>query len=372
MKIDLTDVEEMSQWLQSAEKEELSYIIRYFYEEATENECSVLHRLACQARDMHYQGRVYFRGLIEFTNYCKKDCYYCGLQRSNKCVTRYRLSEAEILECCEKGYAAGFRTFVLQGGEDMYFTDLRLCRIISKIKEKYPDCAVTLSIGERSKQSYKNLFDAGADRYLLRHETANEEHYRKLHPEELSLENRKRCLYNLKEIGFQVGSGFMVDLPYQTYETLAEDFTFLRELKPHMIGIGPFIPHRHTRFAGYYKPTSKHTLILLSLVRIMLPKTLLQATTALGSVDKQGQIKGFAAGANVIMPNLSPFEHRADYALYDNKLYTSLEAAEHLALLMRNIESIGLVHDLSRGDYVDMQKAGASMPSSAACRKEIN
>jgi len=361
MNIDLSDVKKLSQQMNSAGKEEISDIIRYFYEEADDAECSALHRLACEARDMHYNRRVYFRGLVEFTNYCKNDCYYCGLQRSNLHVTRYRLSEEEILESCERGYAIGFRTFVMQGGEDPYFTDQRLCRIISKIKEKYPDCAVTLSIGERSRESYKNLFDAGADRFLLRHETANEEHYNKLHPPEMSLENRKRCLYDLKEIGFQVGAGFMVDSPYQTYETLAEDFIFLRELKPHMIGIGPFIPHKHTRFAGYYNPTSRHTLILLSLVRIMLPKTLLPATTALGSVDEEGQVKGFAAGANVIMPNLSPFEHRADYTLYDNKLYTGLEAAEYLKVLARKIESIGLVPDFSRGDYVDMQKTGTSL-----------
>ncbi|SHI46852.1 [FeFe] hydrogenase H-cluster radical SAM maturase HydE [Lutispora thermophila] len=357
MNIDLTDVKKVSQWMESANKKDISNIISFFYEDATENECSALHRLACEARDMHYNGRVYFRGLIEFTNYCKNDCYYCGIQRSNQNITRYRLSEEEILKSCERGYRLGFRTFVLQGGEDMYFTDSRLCSIISKIKEKYPDCAVTLSAGERSRESYKNLYDAGADRYLLRHETANEEHYRKLHPAELSLENRKRCLYDLKEIGFQVGAGFMVDSPFQTYETLAEDFIFLRELKPHMIGIGPFIPHKDTRFAGYYNPSSQHTLILLSLIRIMLPKTLLPSTTALGTVDKNGQRKGFAAGANVIMPNLSPMEHRGDYTLYDNKLYTGLESSEQLAALVRNIESMGLTPDFSRGDYVDMQNA---------------
>lgn len=357
MNLALSDLKKMTQWMESAEKRDLSDIIRFFYEEATESECSALHQLACEARDMHYHGRVYFRGLIEFTNYCRNDCYYCGIQRSNQHITRYRLSDEEILSCCEKGHRLGFRTFVLQGGEDMYFTDLRFCRIISKIKEKYPDCAVTLSAGERSRESYKNLFDAGADRYLLRHETANEEHYRKLHPAELSLENRKRCLYDLKEIGFQVGAGFMVDSPFQNYETLAEDLIFLRELKPHMIGIGPFIPHKDTRFAGYYHPTAQHTLILLSLIRIMLPKVLLPSTTALGTVDKNGQRKGFAAGANVIMPNLSPMEHRSDYTLYDNKLYTGLEASEHLAALARNIESMGLVPDFSRGDYVDMQNA---------------
>lgn len=370
MNIDLSDVKKISQWMESAGKKELSDIIRFYYEKASESEYSALHKLACKARDMYYHGRVYFRGLIEISSYCRNDCYYCGLQRSNLHTSRYRLSEEQILGCCKKGYEIGFRTFVLQGGEDAYYTDLRLCRIIFKIKEKYPDCAVTLSVGERSRESYKKLFDAGADRYLLRHETANEEHYRKLHPLEMSLENRKRCLYYLKEIGFQVGAGFMVDSPFQNYEILAEDFIFLRELEPHMIGIGPFIPHKDTRFAGYYHPSSRHTLILLSLIRIMLPKTLLPATTALGTVDKLGQRKGFAAGANVIMPNLSPLEHRADYSLYDNKLYTGLEASEHLTALARNIESMGLVPDFSRGDYVDLKNAGTSLSSGKACGKE--
>jgi biotin synthase len=359
MNLSLSDVKTFSEWMNSAGKKDLSEIIWYFYEKSTEDERLALSGSACRIRDMHYGGRVYFRGLIEFSSYCRNDCYYCGLQRSNLHAIRYRLSEAEILDCCEEGYALGFRTFVLQSGEDMHYTDLSLCRIISGIKKRFPGCAVTLSIGERSRDSYKELFDAGADRYLLRHETANEDHYGKLHPPELSLNSRKRCLYDLKEIGYQVGAGFMVDSPYQTYETLAEDFLFLRELAPHMIGIGPFIPHKDTRFAGFYHPSSRHTLILLSLIRIMLPKTLLPATTALGTADDMGREKGLMAGANVVMPNLSPMKHRSEYSLYDNKLCKGWEAAEHLPELARHIESMGLTPDFSRGDHVDLQKGGA-------------
>lgn len=342
--------------LNTVDKKELSEIIKYFCEDALCEERKSLAILANNFRDKYYHSRVYFRGLIEFSSYCKNNCYYCGIRRSNRNAVRYRLSEKEILDCCGHGYDLGFRTFVLQGGEDEYFTDNRLCSIVHGIKNRFPDCAVTLSVGERSFDSYKRLYDAGADRYLLRHETANEIHYRKLHPSELSLENRKQCLYNLKEIGYQVGAGFMVGSPYQTYDTLAEDFLFLRELVPHMIGIGPFIPHKDTRFADYNTPSSDRTLIILSLIRIMLPKVLLPATTALGTVDASGREKGLLSGANVVMPNLSPKLHRKDYSLYDNKLCTGLEAAEHMASLIHRIKEIGLTPDFSRGDHSDITK----------------
>lgn len=354
MDLSLTDAKGFSQWINMAEKKELSGIIRYFFEKSTVDERCALSRFARELREKYYGRKIYFRALIEFSSYCKNDCFYCGLRRSNANGKRYRLSEKEILDCCKEGYDLGFRTCVLQSGEDAYFTDARMCLIVAKIKENFPDCAVTLSIGERSYGSYKQLFDAGADRFLLRHETADEKHYGKLHPPELSLKNRKQCLYNLKEIGYQVGAGFMVDSPFQTFDTLAEDFMFLRELKPHMIGVGPFISHKDTRFAGFYQPTSYRTLILLSLLRIMLPKTLLPATTALGTVDDMGREKGLLAGANVVMPNLSPMKHRLDYSLYDNKLCTGWEAAEHLPELARQIESMGFTPDFSRGDHVDL------------------
>jgi biotin synthase len=353
---DMNDPLKLSEQLNMAGKKELSDMIRYYLLEASQEELSMLACCAQELREKYYGRKVYFRGLIEFSSYCKNDCYYCGIQRSNLNARRYRLSEEEILDCCRNGYGLGFRTFVLQSGEDMFFTDQRLCNIIMKIKTLYPDCAVTLSIGERSFDSYKQLFDAGADRYLLRHETADEAHYSKLHPPELSLRNRKQCLYNLKQIGYQVGAGFMVDSPYQTYDTLAEDFIFLRELQPEMVGIGPFIPHKDTRFADYYQPKSERTLIMLSLLRVLLPKVLLPATTALGTIDPIGREKGFKAGANVVMPNLSPTKHRKDYDLYDNKICTGEEAAECLNCLSGRIKSAGFIPDFSRGDHVNWEK----------------
>jgi len=358
MDIDLKNenAQSFSEKLNIADKKELSAIIQNFFVEAPREKQDTLMNFANELREKYYERKVYFRALLEFSNYCKNDCYYCGLQRSNRKVNRYRLSAEEILACCKEGYSLGFRTFVLQSGEDSYYTDALLCRLVAQIKESYPDCAVTLSVGERSYSSYQQLYAAGADRYLLRHETADEVHYRKLHPSELSLQKRQECLYNLKEIGFQVGAGFMVDSPFQTYETLAADLIFLRELQPHMIGIGPFIPHADTRFAGYYKPTSHRTLVMLSLVRSMLPKVLLPATTALGSVDEKGREKGLRVGANVVMPNLSPVAHRLDYSLYDNKVSMGWEAAEYLPDLSRHLKTIGFIPDFSRGDYVDLQK----------------
>ena len=358
MEFKLNCGEDFSAWLNCVGKKELAYAIRYFFEDADAKEQLALRLFADKLRKKHYGGKVYFRGLIEFSSYCVNNCYYCGLRKSNRNAARYRLTEAEILDCCQEGYILGLRTFVLQGGEDRYFSDARLCRIVSAIKEGFPDCAVTLSVGERSRESYKALFDAGADRYLLRHETADRDHYGKIHPKELSLQNRKRCLYILKDIGYQVGAGFMVDSPYQTYETLAEDFLFLRELKPHMIGVGPFIPHKDTRFAGFYNPSSHHTLMLLSLIRIMLPKVLLPSTTALNTVEPLGCEKGLKAGANVVMPNLSPADRRRDYAIYDNKIYVGEEAGEYLTCLSNRIVSAGFIPDFSRGDYIDLQKEG--------------
>lgn len=346
---------EMTEWLNAAEKPELAGAIHGFLEQAGPDELAWLTDSASQVRDRYYGKKIYFRGLIEFSSYCRNDCYYCGLQRSNTHARRYRLSEEQILGCCAAGHRLGFRTFVLQSGEDMWYTDEMLCRIVSRIRSQFPDSAVTLSIGERSYESYRRLFEAGAERYLLRHETADEAHYHKLHAPELSLRHRMQCLYDLKAIGYQVGAGFMVDSPYQTCDTLAEDFIFLRELQPQMVGIGPFIPHKDTRFANYYQPTARRTLTLLALVRLLLPKVLLPATTALGTIDPIGREKGFRAGANVVMPNLSPREHRKDYSLYDNKICTGEEAAECLACLSGRIAGAGFEPDFSRGDHVDWQ-----------------
>lgn len=309
-----------------------------------------LAKEAVRLQQKYYGNKVYTRGLIEFTNYCKNNCYYCGIRRGNLHAKRYRLTKEEILECCEKGYDLGYRTFVLQGGEDAWFTDDRMVEIIQAVKECYPDCALTLSIGEKSYESYKRFRDAGADRYLLRHETASEEHYRQLHPEQMSLANRKQCLRDLKSLGYQTGAGFMVGSPGQTIECIAEDLLFLKELQPEMVGIGPFIPHHDTMFAKSPAGSVDLTIFLLSVIRILLPKVLLPATTALGTMDPKGREKGMQAGANVVMPNLSPLKNRKNYDLYDNKICTGEESAECRVCLSGRMASIGYELSFERGD----------------------
>lgn len=328
-------------------KEEWTFLISSRSKELAE----CLFQKARRWQRRYYGSRIYARGLIEFTNYCKNDCYYCGIRRSNQNADRYRLSKEEILECCQIGYGLGFRTFVLQGGEDGWFTQEKLEDLVRSIKRGYPDCAITLSIGERTKESYQRFFRAGADRYLLRHETADGSHYRRLHPPGLSSENRKQCLRNLKEIGFQTGTGFMVGSPGQTAEQLAEDMLFIRELEPHMVGIGPFVPHHDTPFAQEPQGTVELTLFMIGLLRLMLPRLLLPATTALGTIDPLGREKGIQAGANVVMPNLSPTSVRKKYELYDNKICTGDEAAECRMCLSRRMERIGYELVVDRGDF---------------------
>ena len=302
---------------------------------------AALFEAADRVRRAHYGDAVYIRGLIEFTNYCKNNCYYCGIRRDNRFAERYRLTKEQILACCEEGYALGFRTFVLQGGEDPYFNDDRVCGIVSAIRERFPDCAITLSIGEKPKESYQKYFDVGANRYLLRHETANDAHYRRLHPEELKPEVRKACLWALKEIGYQVGSGFMVGSPGQTTENLIEDLRFLQKLSPDMIGIGPYITHAQTPFAGEKSGTLEMTLRLVAILRLMFPWALLPSTTALGTIHPEGRELGMKAGANVVMPNLSPSDVRALYTLYDNKIHSGDEAAQNVNDLKRRAANAG-------------------------------
>ena len=308
---------------------------------------------AVKLRKQHYGDKVFTRGLIEFTNYCRNNCYYCGIRRDNKNIGRYRLDCGEILECCRDGYALGYRTFVLQGGEDPYYTDSRMAEIIREIKKNFPDCAVTLSIGEKSYESYKLFREAGADRYLLRHETADDSLYSSLHPDEMKLETRRQCLYDLKKLGYQVGAGFMVGPPGQKLEHLAKDLVFLQELHPQMVGIGPFIPHHDTVYADKEAGSVELTLFLLSVVRIMLPKVMLPATTALGTMDPVGREKGLNAGANVVMPNLSPVKNRKMYELYDNKICTGEEAAECRGCLGMRVEAAGYRLVEERGDALE-------------------
>jgi len=313
----------------------------------------LLKKYADETRRKHYGTKVFLRGLIEISSYCRNDCLYCGIRRSNRDADRYRLSREDILSCCENGYELGFRTFVMQGGEDMHFSDDVIIPIIAEIREKYPDCAITLSLGERSYESYKRMKDAGADRYLLRHEAASEELYKKLHPAEMSLANRKECLFALRELGYQVGAGFMVGAPYQTTDDIIADLRFLQELRPHMIGIGPFIPQHNTPFADEKGGTLELTLRLLGILRLMFPKVLLPATTALGTIAPNGRELGLMTGCNVVMPNLSPVRVRKKYDLYDNKICTGEEAAECRGCLQRRIESAGYTVASERGDYIN-------------------
>lgn len=324
---------------------------KFILDNYTRDDIDFARETAAETRQSVYGNSVYIRGLIEITNYCKNGCLYCGINRANKNCIRYRLTKDEILSCCELGYGLGFRTFVMQGGEDNHFTDDIVCDIVRVIKEKYPDCAVTLSLGEKSYDSYKAFYDAGADRYLLRHETADSEHYSLLHPSDLSLEKRMECLHNLKKIGFQTGCGIMVGSPYQTNEHLAKDLKFIEEFSPEMCGIGPFLPHKDTVFADKEKGSFELTLFLLSLIRIMKPSILLPSTTALGTIVEGGREMGILSGANVIMPNLSPDDAKDKYMLYDNKLRTGLESAKGLEELKQKFTDIGYEIVTDRGDY---------------------
>lgn len=341
------EIPEHIQKTQNITKEELEFLL---YTQDTVVTEDLQKRAQQTARDI-YGNKIYIRGLIEFTNYCRNNCYYCGIRCANTQAQRYRLTSEQILSCCETGWDLGFRTFVLQGGEDPYYTDDKVCQIVSKIKAEYPECAVTLSIGEKSEESYRAYFDAGADRYLLRHETASEEHYRKLHPGQMSLTHRKNCLRILKKTGYQTGCGFMVGSPGQTVDALYEDLMFIRELEPEMVGIGPFIPHKDTPFAKEPAGTLDMTLRLLSIIRLIRPHVLLPATTALGTIDPRGREKGILAGANVVMPNLSPVNVRDKYKLYDNKICTGDEAAECKACMTARMRRIGYEVVTDRGDY---------------------
>ena len=318
----------------------------------SEESAKLLRDLAVKVRHEIYGNDIYVRGLIEISNICRNDCLYCGIRRSNQNCERYRLTPEQILACSDEGYDLGFRTFVLQGGEDSYFSDEILGRIVQSIKERHPDCAITLSLGERSRKSYSVLRERGADRYLLRHETADPEHYSRLHPAEMSYTNRMNCLQNLRELGYAVGCGFMVGSPYQTTRTLAQDLKFIEKFRPEMCGIGPFIPHKDTPFKNCPAGTLEMTCYLLSIIRLIYPPVLLPATTALGTIDPMGREKGIMSGANVVMPNLSPVNVRKKYELYDNKICTGEESAQCRDCLNRRMQAIGYEIVTARGDII--------------------
>ena len=322
-------------------------------QDASEEDRLFSRNFARERAQARFGKQVFFRGIIEFTNHCKNDCYYCGIRRSNRELSRYRLTEDEILSCCEEGYRLGYRTFVLQGGEDGWWTDEKITALVRRIRAQYPDCAITLSIGEKSREAYQAFFDAGADRYLLRHETANEAHYAKLHPARQTLSNRIRCLRDLKDIGYQTGAGMMIGAPYQTAETLAQDMEFLADLRPEMVGMGPFLPHKDTPFRDFPHGSAELTLYLLSLVRLLLPDALLPATTALGTLDASGRQQGVLSGCNVVMPNLSPMAVRQKYLLYDNKAGIGDDGESSLRKLRAQMQEIGYEVAVGRGDYTD-------------------
>ena len=317
----------------------------------TDEEKEILRQEAVKLATSIYGKDIYSRGLIEFSNYCKNNCYYCGIRNGNKNCERYRLTKEQIYDCCDLGYELGFRTFVLQSGEDLFYNDDLMTEIISHIRKKFPDCAITISIGEKEKSTYQKYFDAGANRYLLRHETANKKLYETIHPKEMSFENRMRWLQDLRDIGFQVGAGYMVECPHQTNYDLALDLKFIEEFKPEMCGIGPFIPHKDTDYRNEKAGTLKKTLLLLSITRIILPRVLLPATTALGTIHPLGREMGVEHGANVVMPNLSPTEVRSKYLLYDNKICTGDEAAECKNCMSARMKKIGYNLVIDRGDF---------------------
>lgn len=322
---------------------------RFLTENRSPELAEVAAKKAVAVRNKYYGNYVFLRGLIEISNFCRNDCLYCGIRKSNGNCSRYKLTKEDILTCCEEGNRLGFKTFVLQGGEGIW-SDAELADVISEIKRRFPDCAITLSLGELERSSYMLLKEAGADRYLLRHETADKEHYKRLHPSEMSFDNRMKCLYELREIGFQVGCGFMVGSPFQTSETLAKDLKFIETFKPDMCGIGPFIPHHDTPFRDFEAGSAELTCFLLSLIRLIFPPVLLPSTTALGTIDPRGREKGLLAGANVVMPNLSPVSVRKKYELYDNKICTGEESAQCVDCLSKRIQSVGMRIKIDRGD----------------------
>lgn len=326
--------------------DEYTFLLKYMDDDTA----MYLKQLASIRREQIYNNKIFIRGLIEISNYCKNNCLYCGIRKDNSKIKRYRLTKEEILSCCDKGYDLGFRTFVLQGGEDPYYSDDLLVDIIKEIKSKFDNIAITLCLGERSYESYKKLYDAGANRYLLRHETADKEHYSLLHSNYMDYNERFRCLNDLKDIGYQVGCGFMVGSPHQTYKTLAKDLKFIEEFSPDMCGIGPYISHKDTPFRDYFSGDVKTTYYLLSIIRLIKPEILLPATTAVATLDIFGRENAVLCGANVIMPNLSPKDVKSKYEIYENKVCFGDESAENIDALKERMNNIGFEIVVDKGD----------------------
>lgn len=316
-----------------------------------QNVLNLLRQNAVRTARKQFGLGIYIRGLIELSSYCYCDCLYCGLRRSNRSAERYRLSIDEVMECCKEGYKLGFRTFVLQGGEDGTHSDEWLEELVCRIRSRYEDVAITLSLGERGEASYLRLKRAGANRYLLRHEAANEALYESLHPKGRGLQHRLSCLEALKRCGYQTGMGMMIGVKGQTIEHLVEDLLLIRKMQPEMVGIGPFLPHHATPLGNEPAGDLQLTLATIAIVRLMLPHALIPSTTALATLTPRGRLEGILSGANVVMPNLSPSDVRAKYAIYENKASWGKEAAEGLAALESELQSIGYHIDYARGDY---------------------
>ncbi len=307
-----------------------------------------------QAREVaqaRFGKGIFVRGLIELTNVCRNDCLYCGIRRSNSNVSRYTLTREQVLDSCEQGYKIGFRTFVLQGGEWGEERSTWIAELIRDIRQRWPECAITLSLGEHTRETYAMWRKAGADRYLLRHETHNKRLYSLLHPEGMTIQHRLQCLDWLKELGFQVGAGIMVGSPFQSLNSIVEDIMYLVDFKPHMIGIGPFIPQHETLFSRFPAGSVDLTARFYAILRLALPFALIPSTTAMATLSPDGRLRGILAGANVVMPNLSPADNRAKYALYDNKASFGAESAQGIKKLADELSSIGYHIDWSRGDF---------------------
>ncbi|KAF0224587.1 MAG: biotin synthetase [Erysipelotrichaceae bacterium] len=331
-------------------------VCEYLLDHISMRELPYLMMKARELTDQIYGKEIFFRGLIEITNVCSQGCYYCGLQSGNNLVNRYRMSETAILSTVEEGYQLGFRSFVWQGGEDAGLTDEWLCSLIRKFRADYPDCVVTLSIGERSRASYQALYDSGLDRCLLRHESASKSLYEKLHPQWMSFDHRMQCLQDLKDIGYWVGAGFLINPPFQKNADLVEDLMFIQRFQPHMCGIGPFIPHPDTKFRDEEAGYGNQTAVMLALVRLIVPEVLLPATTALATVDALGRSKGLNSGGNVVMPNLTAPDIRKLYEIYAQKKNWGDEAAENVKRAIRDIEELGYIPALTRGDHISYKE----------------
>lgn len=326
--------------MQNFSKDEIIEILK------DESKNDWLFSLADKIRHDNVGDGVHLRGLIEFSNICKRSCKYCGLRAADKFIDRYRISSDEIVSYAEHAVKTGYKTIVLQSGEDEYFTTDRICEIISRIKKL--GAALTLSIGERSFEDYKAFKESGADRYLIRIETTDRNLYKKMHPH-MDFDNRLRCLKDLKTLGYEVGTGCLVGLPEQSIDSLADDILFFKEIDADMVGIGPFIPHPHTPLKDASNGSFILALKVMALTRILLPDINIPATTAMETLNPNGRIIALKSGANVVMPNVTTTEYRAKYEIYPNKICINENPDKCRECISAKIKSIGRTVSTSYG-----------------------